>query len=139
MIAMGCSIIFINDQRQILLFLRDDKPTIPYPDMWDIPGGHIEKNETPEMCIVREIKEELDLDIEDFRLFSVIQFAERKEYTYWKNANLDIERIRLTEGQCLRWFTEEEAGAITLANGFNQVIEDFFKKAPFLGVKFNHV
>lgn len=105
----GCSIIFINDQRQILLFLRDDAPDIPYPDMWDVPGGHIEQGETPEQCIVREMKEEINLDLEEFQLFSIIEFTDRIEYTFWGKANLDISRIQLNEGQRLKWFTENEA------------------------------
>jgi len=32
----GTSIIFVNDKKQILLLLRDDKPDIPYPNMWDV-------------------------------------------------------------------------------------------------------
>lgn len=127
----GCSIIFINDDHQILLFLRDDKPGIPYPNMWDIPGGHVEADETPDQCIIREMKEEMDLDIEDFHLFSVMEFNGRREYTYWKKENLDISRINLTEGQRLEWFTESEVSATPLANGFNQVVKDFFFRAPF--------
>ena len=48
--------------------LRDDKPGIPYPNMWDIPGGHAEYGETPEQCIVREMKEEMDLNLEEIRV-----------------------------------------------------------------------
>ena len=127
----GCSIIFINSHKQILLLLRDDTPGIPYPNMWDIPGGHVNKNETPEQCIIREMKEEMDLDIEEFAPFSVIEFADRTEYTFWVKADLDIAKIKLTEGQRLRWFTENEAKTTKLAYGFNQIVEDFFKKAPF--------
>ena len=57
----GCSIIFVNDQQQVLLFLRDDKPGIAYPNMWDVLGGHLEKGETPEEGVLREVKEELSL------------------------------------------------------------------------------
>ncbi len=86
----GCSIIFYNDQDQILLFLRDDKSDIPFPNMWDLPGGNVEKDEIPEQCIVREMKEEIDLDLYDFKEFKVIDFNDRLEYVFWKKLNLDI-------------------------------------------------
>jgi len=127
----GTSIIFVNDQQQVLLFLRDDKPTIPYPNTWDVPGGHVNAGETPEQCIVREMKEEMDLTLEEFERFSVMEFTDRAEYTFWKRANLDIEKIDLQEGQRLRWFTELEVRNTKLAYGFNEIIDDFFKKAPF--------
>lgn len=127
----GCSIIFLNDQQQILLFLRDDIPSIPYPNMWDIPGGHVEQNETPKQCIAREMKEEMNLNIENFQLFTVVEFEDRIEYVFWKRSNLDINKILLTEGQCLKWFTEDEAKNTKLAYGFNQIVEEFFRKAPF--------
>ena len=127
----GTSIIFVNDQRKVLLLLRDDKPTIPYPNMWDVPGGHVDDGETPEQCIVREMKEEMDLTLEEFERLSVMEFTDRVEYTFWKRVNLDIEKIDLREGQRLRWFTELEARNSKLAYGFNEIIDDFFKKAPF--------
>jgi len=127
----GTSIIFVNDKRQVLLFLRDDKPGIPYRNMWDVPGGHVDNGETPEQCIVREMKEEMDLNLEEFQLFSVMEFTDRIEYTFWKKADLDIEKINLHEGQKLKWFTEIEAKNKDLAYGFNEILDDFFKQTPF--------
>ena len=127
----GSSIIFINDNNEILLFLRDEKPSIPFPNMWDLPGGHVEENETPKQCIVREMKEEMELDIKECELFSVNELPDRIEYTFWKKTNLDIDRIRLHEGQYLKWFTEKEIENTELAMGFNQILQDFFTKAPF--------
>ena len=124
----GCSIIFLNDQREILLFLRDDIQSIPYQNMWDIPGGHVEKDETPEQCIVREMKEEMGLDLQDFREFNIVEFSDRVEYVFWKKENLDISKIELTEGQYLKWFTEDDIRNTNLAFGFNQVAQDFFKQ-----------
>lgn len=129
----GCSIILVNQHRQILLFLRDDLPHIPYPNTWDVPGGHVEEAETPAQCIVREMKEEMGLDLEGFELFSVKDFSDRIEHTFWKSANLHIDEISLQEGQRLRWFSEEEAGATILAYGFNEIVGEFYAKAPFLG------
>lgn len=122
----GSSIIFINNKRQVLLFLRDDKVDIPYPNTWDIPGGHVEDNETPEQCIVREMREEIGIELNNFQLFSKVEFDDRIEYTFWKCEDLDINKITLTEGQCLRWFTEDEALNTVLAYGFNRIIADFF-------------
>jgi 8-oxo-dGTP diphosphatase len=97
----GCRILFINDQDQILLFLRDDIPQIPFPNMWDVPGGHVEDHETPEECIYREMKEEMDLDLDEYRPFSVTKFTDRTEHVFWKKANLEIGKIDLTKGQRL--------------------------------------
>ena len=128
----GTSIIFVNDKRQILLFLRDDKPGLPYRNMWDVPGGHVDDGETPEQCIVREMKEEMGLTLKQFKLFSVREFDDRIEYTFWEKANLDIEKINLHEGQKLKWFTEVEAKNTKLAYGFNEIVDDFIKKTPFI-------
>jgi 8-oxo-dGTP diphosphatase len=127
----GCSIIFLNNKKQVLLFLRDDVPDIPYQNMWDVPGGHVEDNETPSQCIVREMKEEMDIDLADFEFFSVEEFEDRIEHTFWKMDNLNIDKITLTEGQRLKWFSEDEVKHTQLAYGFNKIVEDFFRQAPF--------
>ncbi|RLC51821.1 MAG: NUDIX hydrolase [Candidatus Cloacimonadota bacterium] len=123
---LGSSIIFVNDQNQVLLFLRDDKPDLPYRNMWDVLGGHVESDETPEECIVREMKEEIDLDLKDFQLLCCKEFDDRIEYTYWKKSNLKIEEINLIEGQRLKWFTRQETAETELAYGFNEIVEEFF-------------
>jgi len=127
----GASIIFVNDKRQILLFLRDNIPDIPYPNMWDVPGGHVEKFENPEKCIVREMREEMNLTLDEFELFSKIEFEDRIEYTFWARADFDIEEIELTEGQKLKWFTKDKAKQTQLAYGFNEIVEMFYNQAPF--------
>jgi 8-oxo-dGTP diphosphatase len=127
----GASIIFINDKNELLLLLRDNIPTIPYPNMWDLPGGHVEDNESPVKCIMREMKEELNINLDRFDLFSVDEFADRIEYTFWKKVNFDISRVKLSEGQMIRWFTETEAMNTKLAYGFNQIVGNFFAKKPF--------
>jgi 8-oxo-dGTP diphosphatase len=131
----GCSIIFVNDQHKVLLFLRDDKPGLPFPGTWDIPGGHVEESETPEQCIKREMHEEIGLELNDFSLFQVYDFADRTEYAFWKKANLDIGPIQLTEGQCLKWFSAEEAEQTAMAYGSNRILRDFFRKGFFDSAK----
>ena len=45
--------------------------------------------------------------------------------------DLNITKIQLTEGQRLNWFSENDAKTTDLAYGFNQIVDDFFKKALF--------
>lgn len=48
----------------VLTLLRDDIATIPFPDMWDFPGGGREGDETPQDCVLRELHEEFGLRLE---------------------------------------------------------------------------
>ena len=68
----GCKIALICDG-QILTILRDDKPTIPWPNLWELPGGGREGNESPFECAAREVYEELGIHLdEDCLLWSKI-------------------------------------------------------------------
>ena len=68
----GCKIALICDGR-ILTILRDDKPTIPWPNLWELPGGGREGDESPFECAAREVYEELGIHLdEDCLLWSKI-------------------------------------------------------------------
>ena len=57
---MGCKLALVAEG-MILCYLRDDFAHIPWPGMWDLPGGGREGDETPEACVLRELKEEFGL------------------------------------------------------------------------------
>ena len=58
----GCKIALIREG-QILTILRDDKPTIPWPNLWELPGGGREGDESPFECVAREVYEELNIQL----------------------------------------------------------------------------
>ena len=60
----GCKIALLCDDK-LLTILRDDKASIPYPNMWELPGGGREGEETPFECVQREVFEELGLKLEE--------------------------------------------------------------------------
>ncbi|MEO0393100.1 MAG: NUDIX hydrolase [Pseudomonadota bacterium] len=52
----------------VLTYRRDNKPDIPYPDYWDLPGGGREGTESPSVCALRELFEEFGLTLPVSRL-----------------------------------------------------------------------
>ena len=62
--------IILDRENKILLIKRGVKPCI---GKWTLPTGFIEVNETSEKCIVREIKEETNLDCRIKELLGVYQ------------------------------------------------------------------
>lgn len=59
LIEVACAII-IKDNK-FLVTQRSEEMALPLK--WEFPGGKVEANESPEDCLKREIKEELNLDI----------------------------------------------------------------------------
>jgi len=58
----GCKIaLFCGDK--LLTILRDDKENIPWPNLWELPGGGREGNESPFECVAREVYEELSIQL----------------------------------------------------------------------------
>ncbi|MBM7582557.1 8-oxo-dGTP diphosphatase [Caldicoprobacter guelmensis] len=84
------------------IIMQDDKVLIAQraegqklAGKWEFPGGKIEEGETPEECLKREIKEELNLDIE------VGEFFGENVYPYEAGPiRLVAYKARLLGGQC---------------------------------------
>ena len=81
----GCKIaLFCGDK--LLTILRDDKENIPWPNMWELPGGGREGDETPFECVAREVFEELGIHLtEDCLLWSKVYpsiLFERKQSVF---------------------------------------------------------
>lgn len=74
LIQDGASAIIINDKNQILLQRRVDN------DKWGLPGGCQEIGETFEETVIREVKEETNLDVkkEDLKLITIVSGNTRR-------------------------------------------------------------
>ena len=53
---------------RILVYLRDDRPGLPWAGLWDLPGGGREGEESPADCLLREVQEEFGLHLSPARL-----------------------------------------------------------------------
>ena len=81
-----------NNENEILCALRSKDMNLS--GFWEFPGGKLEKGESPENAIVREIHEELNCDVEFNSLFSATTY-EYDEYI----VNLMIAKCNLISGQ----------------------------------------
>jgi 8-oxo-dGTP diphosphatase len=61
MLLVACAII-LNNQNKVLACQRSANMHLALK--WEFPGGKIEENETAEDCLIREIKEELNIEIQ---------------------------------------------------------------------------
>lgn len=62
----GCKLAYIlNDA--LLVYKRDETLEIPFPGLWDFPGGGREGNESPEECVLRELEEEFSIILPESR------------------------------------------------------------------------
>lgn len=124
------AVILENDKKEILLYLRDNKPSIPFPHCWDLFGGHIEEGETPEEALIREVKEELNYALKEYRFFKKYICLKGDaypniKYIYIGKINLPAEEITLKEGERLKFFKREEIPNVKFANVLKSIVMDY--------------
>ena len=82
-----------------------------YKDWWEFPGGKIEPGETPEDCIVREIREELAAEIAVEKLLCTVEWEYPKFHLSMDCFLCHVAEGELTllEHEASRWLTRDEA------------------------------
>jgi len=98
-----------------------------FPDVWDLPGGHVERGELPIKALVRELEEELGIRIQqpgpELRRVVEPEFSLR----IWLVESWvgDPVNASPTEHDDLRWFDLSEAASVPLAHtGYLSLIRD---------------
>lgn len=69
MLVVAAAIILDHDK--VLIAQREKGSNMEFK--WEFPGGKLECNETPEQCLIREIKEELDITIEPVEIYKAVR------------------------------------------------------------------
>lgn len=123
MVKVTCAIITHN--RKILAVQRS--ATMSLPNKWEFPGGKIESGETEEECIIREIKEELSIDITlKERLTPVIfQYTSVTVLLIPFIAYFMGGEIVLTEHEKYLWVTKSDLPGLDWADADIPILKEF--------------
>ena len=114
-----------NDSGEILIVKRHPKSKTD-PEMWELPGGKVEKGEHFADALIREIKEETNLDV------NVGDFCEavQNDYSHKRTVQLmmyldDVEgSVEISEEHTeYMWASIEKIKSLELSSSFKKVLE----------------
>ena len=120
--ASSTSILVHNNK--ILLILRDNKPEIPEPNTWQLPGGGVEEGEDYFQAISRELQEEISIIPQQLKYLGSAP-SDTKVFFAFLNDE-EVTNIKLgNEGQKLEFFNLEDVLKINLTKKLRFYLEKF--------------
>ena len=107
------------EKGRLVLQLRDTKPSIETPGMWSLFGGKIEKKEDPKKAMLREIEEELCIQVKEIcYLWDCIYYREDGKEILHKIYEADITSLwgkhKLIEGQAVESFNYDQLKTLNI-------------------------
>ncbi|NNU78049.1 NUDIX domain-containing protein [Clostridium estertheticum] len=124
---IGCSII-IKDNDNKLLIAQRSKSKKKFSLLWETVGGALKDNETPEECIRREVKEEINCSIQDLKLFKVYITNQDNRYVlivYTGNINEQIQYN--LEIEQIQWIDKSEIQKFKFCCNESEKLLDYYK------------
>ena len=101
----------IKDKKQIFATARGYGE---FKGQWEFPGGKIEEGETPQQALLREIKEELEVDINVGELIDTIEYDYSAFHLsmdcFW--AEIICGQIVLKEAEDAKWLTIDKLNSV---------------------------
>jgi 8-oxo-dGTP diphosphatase len=99
-----------NSKNQLLITLRPQG--LHLAGLWEFPGGKVENGETKELALIREIKEETNLDIKVHELFwqETVDYSKKRVRLYFYTCVLRYEEQQVIchEIDDFRWVYREQ-------------------------------
>lgn len=128
---INTTLCYIEKDNKFLMLHRTKKENDLNEGKWIGVGGKFEKGETPEECLLREVKEETGLTLIKYRLRAVITFILNEwgtEYMYLFTANEFSGELRECNEGDLQWVDKKDILKLNIWNGdkifLKKLIED---------------
>ena len=128
---------YIEKDNCYLMLHRVKKENDVNKDKWIGVGGHFEEEESPEECVLREVKEETGLTLTDYRLCGIVTFVCETEYEYmflYHAKAFTGELIECDEGN-LEWIKKEDFIKLPHWEGDLIFLDLMEKEVPFFSLK----
>jgi 8-oxo-dGTP diphosphatase len=125
MIDVTCAIILFDDK--ILVTQRSEQMKLPLK--WEFPGGKLEINESVEECIIREIKEEINIEVAITRKMSnsIFNYGDFKINLIPFVADYVSGKIILSEHRAYKLLEKTELLNLDWAEADIPILEEFLK------------
>ncbi len=103
-----------------------------FKDGWEFPGGKIEEGETPEVALIRELKEELTITVKPEKLLTVVEYDYPNFHLSMHCFLSSIEQgeINLLEHEAMKWLSHNELDSVAWLPADHGLIE-LLKKESF--------
>ena len=129
---------YIEKDGCFLMLHRTRKQNDLNKGKWLGVGGHFEHGESPEDCLLREVKEETGLTLTSYRFRGIVTFSyddDPAEYMFLYTADgFTGEVIPCDEGD-LKWIPKEEIAALPMWEGDRVFFRYLEEGIPFFSLK----
>ncbi|MCI9040124.1 MAG: 8-oxo-dGTP diphosphatase [Clostridia bacterium] len=132
---------YIEKDNQYLMLHRTKKKNDMNKDKWIGIGGKFQQNESPEECVIREVKEETGLHLKSYQLRCIVTYVSTNwetEYMYvFTSDDFEGNMIECNEGD-LQWINKNEVTKLNIWEGDKIFIEKMQNDNKFFTVKFEY-
>lgn len=134
---------YIEQDGKYLMMHRVKKEQDVNEGKWIGVGGHFEQGESPEECLLREVKEETGLTLTSYRFRGIVTFTSDEyptEYMclFTADGYEGTLKEECTEGDLL-WVDKEEVQNLKLWEGDKVFLKLLTEEAPFFSLKLTYV
>jgi 8-oxo-dGTP diphosphatase len=138
---IAATLCYVRAGGRTLMLHRTKKAGDVHKGKWNGLGGKFEPGESPEDCVIREVREESGLKILDPRLHGVLTFPNFREGEDWLVFLYTATKFEGTLGVCaegdLEWIADEKLPDLPMWEG-DRVFLPWLERREFFSAKFSY-
>lgn len=135
---ISCQGFLYNPKTESVLLHHRDSNTKFNPNKWALFGGLAENNETPVEGFIREIKEEINFDVDPENIQELCNYFNEEfntiRYVFFVESDIDISNLILGEGDGFEWVPLDKINRYDLTEKTSRDLNYFMKVKIKLGV-----